>query len=138
MANNLVQNCPTHFKTERAVNEFVAFSLTSDSINKEELSKFNTEALPTWKLSKLSLNSASSNMEHAHELLKIGKQHVKQALAALSSDPTCTSTKAKVYLAEKTHHRLAKLDEKEAAAYFTKATQVYPYSTYFKGAKANI
>jgi hypothetical protein len=70
-------------------------------------------------------------MEHVHEMIKADKKHVALAVGALTPN--------KVHVAENTHRLLLKLkDEKTAADYKKKAAELYPYSTYFEGAKKDV
>lgn len=74
-------------------------------------------------------------MSIAHVQIKLGldKNPAKAALEALEKDPKNT---ANVFIAEKTHKRLEKLKENDGAKkYFEVAKTIYPYSTYFDGAK---
>lgn len=64
-------------------------------------------------------------------MIKQDKKHVSLAIGALSVN--------KVYVAENTHRLLLKLKETKAAEdYKKKAQELYPYSTYFEGAKKDI
>ena len=56
-------------------------------------------------------------MIHAHELLKQDKKNAKVAVEALLAD---TENISRVRQAEKTHRRMAKVDDKAAADYFKK------------------
>ena len=75
-------------------------------------------------------------MPFVHELIKNDKKKASQAFDVLTSDPNAHK---QVYIAENTHRRLIKLGEEDLAKkYFAKATEIYPYSTYFEGNKANL
>ena len=78
-------------------------------------------------------------MERAHEQLKLagGADSVAWAIEALSAD---VNSKRKVYVAEKTHRRIANKLQKaeEAKRYYELAQQIYPYSTYFEGEKKDV
>ena len=70
-------------------------------------------------------------MEHVHEQIKRDKKHAKLAVGALQPN--------KVFLAENTHKLLVKVgDAKTAEEYKKKAAEMYPYSTYFEGAKKDV
>ena len=77
-------------------------------------------------------------MERSYEALKRGQANAqKDVLDALEKDPrSCHS----VYLAVKTHERLANKSKDADAAkkYFDKAKATYPYSAYFEGAKKDL
>ena len=71
------------------------------------------------------------DMDHVHELIKRDGSKVGSAVGALCAGKSKT--------AENTHRLLLKLKKsKEADAYKLKAKDLYPYSTYFEGAKMNV
>ena len=77
----------------------------------------------------------SESMEAAHELLKVAPgKGVEACVKALSADP---QSKSKVFVAENTHRRLKDKAKNEGMAkkYFEAAAKLYPFSTYFEGAK---
>lgn len=77
----------------------------------------------------------SESMEDAHEMLKVAPSKGGEAcVKALSADP---QSKSKVFVAENTHRRLKDKAKNEGMAkkYFEAAAKLYPFSTYFEGAK---
>jgi len=70
-------------------------------------------------------------MDHVHELIKGDSSKAGSAVGAIVA--------GKIKTAENTHRLLLKLKKtKEADAYKLKAKDVYPYSTYFEGAKMTV
>jgi tetratricopeptide (TPR) repeat protein len=136
-ASNLAEHCAQSHKSLRAITQFQNWSKKADSIkNTDGLKKFNDTLLPAWDKAKISPALASKNMSYAHELLKVEKINAKVAIEALSLDP---NNGWNVYIAENTHRRFVKMgDTANAETYFKKAQAIYPYSTYFDGAKKGV
>ena len=118
----LIDHNATHPKTERAIETIKAkLPASVDADAKAKITGFKA--------------TKSETMEHAHELLKASPDKGADAcVKALSSDP---SSKSKVFVAENTHRRLKDKAKNEGVAkkYFEAAAKLYPYSTYFEGAK---
>ena len=126
MAENMLKHNPQHPKAIRTIAAFEAYMKGAKFERSQD--EFKT-LMKGWQKSK------SANMDAIHELLKDEPKQGKKAIAALEGDG---DNFKKVYLAEKTHKRLAKTDEKIAKEYFQKAQTIYPYSTYFEGAKKDL
>lgn len=105
MAENMLKHSPQHPKAIRTIAAFEGYMKGQKF--ERSLDEFNG-LLKNWQKSK------SDNMEAIHELLKDDPKQGKKAIAALEKD---ADNFKKVYLAEKTHRRLAKTDEKVAKEY---------------------
>ena len=123
MAQNLLKHSPGHHKSIRAIAKFEKYM--KDKKFESSTDEFK-ELLKKWK------KPTEVTIETAHELLKDDPKQTKKAITALESDP---ENFKKVYSAVKTHKRILKSDEKSAQEYFLKAQALYPYSSYFEGAK---
>jgi hypothetical protein len=122
----LVNNSPTYHKTGRVIQLFNDFSKTAKFADPDSLKEIQDGPLKKWK--GLDEAAQKKSMEHVHELIKCDKKNVALAIGALTSN--------KVYVAENTHRLLVKLNESKAAEEYKKKAQgLYPYSTYFEGAK---
>jgi hypothetical protein len=109
MAENILKLNPQHPKALRTIATFEKY-MKDQKFEKSQKQKYEfNELLKDWK------KSDSANMEATHELLKDAPKQGKKAITALTSD---AENFKKVYLAEKTHKRLLKSDEKVAKEYF--------------------
>ena len=131
-------------KTLRALSKFEAYAKQQTEEKKddakagraEKIAEFNAGPLKQFKAARAELEkdaTYTSTMEFAHERIKMDAKAADKVVASLDSDK---QSHVKVYLAERTHKRLVKMGNKEAAAKFMeKATSIYAYSPYFNGAK---
>ena len=128
-AVKLIKNGPTHHKTPRALEAFKEYSKTAKFPKPDVFEEFKEGLLKNWK--GLDEATAKKSMEHVHEMIKIDKKNASLAVGALAPN--------KVHAAENTHRLLVKIgDSKTAEDYKKKAKDMYPYSTYFEGAKKDI
>ena len=128
-AVKLIKNGATHHKTPRAIEAFKEYGKTAKFPKPDVWEEFKEGLLKNWK--GLDDASAKKSMEHVHEMIKSDKKNAGLAIGALAPN--------KVYVAENTHRLLVKIgDTKAAEEYKKKAKEVYPYSTYFEGAKKDV
>ena len=128
-AVKLIKNGATHHKTPRAIEAFKEYGKTAKFPKPDVWEEFKEGLLKNWK--GLDDASAKKSMEYVHEMIKSDKKNASLAIGALAPN--------KVYVAENTHRLLVKIgDTKAAEEYKKKAKEVYPYSTYFEGAKKDV
>ena len=131
----LLTNSPRYAKTTRAVARFQEYAKSATFKQADKLKEFQDFVLPKY-VNEKSSDTDAQNMLHAHEMVKLDNKNAKLTISALETDKDRAN---KVYLAMKTHQRLVKIgDEETAKEYFAKAQEVYPFSTYFEGSKADL
>jgi len=135
-ACNIITNCTSHPKSERAIQKFVEYSKKAEFKDKD-CYKNVTDNLPAWDKAKQERTKlAESSMAHAHELFKVDKSNVKLVMSAFEKDPRRLWNHDQ---AMKTHKTLLKHgDEASAKTFFSTAQKVYEYSPYFEGEKKDI
>ena len=135
MAENLVTYGADHPKTAGALEAFKKYAKSAEftgADNQKLIFKANELINGPMKSMKLPSDAdVKKSMGHIHEAIKNDASKSKDAVGALSA--------GNVYVAENTHRLLLKLKkDKDAEAYKKKAKEVYPYSTYFEGAKMSV